>query len=75
MERETFDRNWPMRMPSWWMPPPAFSEAMKDFLRRRDEARNFNLEAPEYDPWLPPYEPGKLWPWRKPEANVDGGPT
>jgi hypothetical protein len=72
VEGETFDREWPRKMPSWWMPPPAFFEAMKDFLRRRGETRNFNLEAPEHDQWLPRFELNKPWPWRRSEPDGDG---
>jgi hypothetical protein len=47
--------------------------AMRDFNRRRDATRNFNLlfdaEAPGWEDWLPPYRPGEPWPWRTPGAD------
>jgi hypothetical protein len=66
--RALFDRDWPRGMPTGWMPPPEMYDAMRDFLRRRDATRNFNLdfdaEAPGWEEWLPTeYEPGRQWPW------------
>jgi hypothetical protein len=65
-DQRTFDRDWPRDMPDGWLPPPAVYEAIKDFLQRRDIPGNLNLEEPELRELLPPYEPGKPWPWRKP---------
>jgi hypothetical protein len=66
---EEFKREWPRDRPRWWAPPPQMLDAMMDFNRRRDATRNFNLdfdtEARGWQEWLPPYEPGKPWPWRK----------
>ena len=77
-QERTFDREWPREMPSWWLPPPKMHDAMKDFLRRREATRNFNLlfdtEVPGWEEWLPPYVPGSSWPWRKPESDDDAAP-
>jgi hypothetical protein len=73
---EAFNREWPKDRPRWWLPPPQLYDAMRSFLRHRDATRNSNLdfptEVPGWEEWLPPYVPGKPWPWRKPEADADG---
>jgi len=67
--RETFDRDWPRDKPAGWLPPPAVYEALKDFLQRRDIPGNMNLPEPDLRPLLPPYVPGRPWPWRRPEPG------
>jgi hypothetical protein len=71
-DREPFDRDWPHKMPSWWMPPPEMRDVMRDFLRRRDATRtflDFDTEVRGWQEWLPTLAPGQAWPWRRPEAD------
>jgi hypothetical protein len=72
---ETFEREWPRDRPRWWLPPPQMLDAMRDFNRRRDATRNFNLdfdtEAPGWEEWVPPCRPGEPWPWRTDRVECD----
>jgi hypothetical protein len=47
----------------WWAPPPGMLEAVKEYMAARE--RWYLAEEPDWSGWVPPYEPGKPWPWRK----------
>jgi hypothetical protein len=42
-------------------------EAVKDYMAARQ--RWYLAEEPDWSRWVPPYEPGKPWPWRKVDAE------
>jgi hypothetical protein len=68
-EYQQLRRDFPHDRPPWWAPPPGMFEAVKDYMAER--ARRV-CEEPDWSRWTPSYQPGKPWPWRKPESDGDG---
>jgi hypothetical protein len=59
-------RDWPAARPDWWLPPPGLREQVDEWL---GDLVDIPDEHPDWRRWIPTYEPGKPWPWRKPEAD------
>jgi hypothetical protein len=55
-------RDFPVPRPDWWLPPPGLGGPMAEYLK---DLANLPDEHPDWSRWIPPYEPGKPWPWRK----------
>jgi hypothetical protein len=55
-------RDFPVPRPDWWLPPPDLRGPMAEYLK---DLANLPDEHPDWSRWIPPYEPGKPWPWRK----------
>jgi hypothetical protein len=67
---EQLRRDFPYDRLGWWQPPPGFYEAVAEDLPKQVE---FGYVEPDWSRWVPPYEPGKPWPWRKREGAGDAG--
>jgi hypothetical protein len=65
-ENQPFVRDWPTERPAWWLPPPGLRGPMAEWLK---DLANLPDEHPDWSQWIPPYEPGKPWPWRKVDAE------
>lgn len=52
--------DWPSRRPAWWRPPPGLLEA----VMAEPEMRPYGYQEPDWRRWVPPYVPGRPWPWR-----------
>jgi hypothetical protein len=60
-KNQPFLREWPGSPPDWWAPPPGLLAVVKV------EAPKFYItgyQPPDWRRWVPPYQPGKPWPWR-----------
>jgi hypothetical protein len=65
-----YRRDWPpwTERPGWWRPPPGMYELA---LAERERTRRFGEPEPDWRRFLvAPYEPGRPWPWRGPEADA-----
>jgi hypothetical protein len=62
-------RDFPVPRPDWWLAPPDLRARMAEYLK---DLANIPDEHPNWAQWIPPYQPGRAWPWRKPET---GGPA
>ena len=56
--------DFPSPRPSWWLPPPGMYQAVAEDLPKH---RLPDYVEPGWSRWVPPYEPGKPWPWHAPE--------
>jgi hypothetical protein len=61
-EYEQLRRDFPYDRPGWWQPPPGLFEAVAEDLPKQSR---FGYVEPDWSRWIPPYEPGKPWPWRR----------
>jgi hypothetical protein len=64
--------DFPVPRPDWWLPPPGLRGPMAAWLK---DLANLPDEHPDWRQWIPPYVPGRPWPWRKPEAAGDAVPA
>ena len=55
-----YDADWPRERPSWWRPPPGMLEA----VRAEPGVIPYGYVEPDWRRWVPPYVPGRPWPWR-----------
>src|SRR5436305_3433232 len=55
-----FARDWPPYRPDWWRPPPGLLEA----IRAEPGCKPYGYVEPYWRRWVPPYVPGRPWPWR-----------
>jgi hypothetical protein len=62
-------RDFPRDRPAWWAPPPGLYEVVRADLPKQVV---YGYQEPDWSQWIPPYEPGRAWPWRRPEAEADG---
>jgi hypothetical protein len=61
--REDFPQyaaDWPRERPPWWLPPPGMLEA----VRAEPACKPYDYQEPDWRRWVPPYVPGRPWPWR-----------
>jgi hypothetical protein len=69
-EAQQLRRDFPHDRPAWWAPPPGLFEAVQDYQAERERRV---CEEPDWSGWVPPYVPGKAWPWRLPEPDEADG--
>jgi hypothetical protein len=55
-----FVADWPTERPLWWVPPPGMLEA----VIVEPTTIPYGYVEPDWRRWVPPYVPGRPWPWR-----------
>ena len=59
-ETPHWKEDWPTSRPSWWAPPPG----MLEVVQAQPECIPYGYQEPDWRQWVPPYVPGRPWPWR-----------
>jgi hypothetical protein len=62
-ENRCLREDFPFQRPDWWAPPPGLLEAVKIYVPTPNGCTTG--PEPDWRRWIPPYEPGKPWPWRR----------
>jgi hypothetical protein len=63
---EQLRRDFPYDRPGWWQPPPGLLEAVEAELPKRAK---LPYQEPDWGRWVPPYVPGRPWPWRRADTK------
>src|SRR5689334_11449633 len=66
-----YDADWPRARPSWWRPPPGMLEA----VRAEPGVIPYGYVEPDWRRWVPPYVPGRPWPWRAAGGGTSDAPA
>ena len=65
-EARQLRRDFPHERPAWWLPPPGLLDAVK---AQDAEPALPGQQEPDWSRWVPPYVPGRPWPWREEDVG------